>query len=164
MLDNYHKWDQVSKFHKTHIFPSCSLCLHLRDDPWLRKRGCSINWNPFNQSFCLPEVSWPDSLHAWQWGPGTISTGFETTWDWHTHQQQDGPCKGEDTDAVTNVQTMDDIKGDWWDADVCKRGLKQGSRYRWVLWGVNCGEAPYPGGYDWYPCQHERFIQQVEWL
>ena len=32
---------------------------------------------------------------------------------------------------------------------------------RWVLWGVNCGEAPYPGGYDWYPCQHERFIQQV---
>jgi len=56
---------------------------------------------------------------------------------------QDGPCKGEDTDAVTNVQTMDDIKGDWW-----------------VLWGVNCGEAPYPGGYDWYPCQHERFIQQ----
>ena len=30
-----------------------------------------------------------------------------------------------------------------------------------MLWGVNCGEAPYPGGYDWYPCQHERFIQQV---
>ena len=57
MLDNYHKWDQVSKFHKTPIFPGCSLCLHLRDDPWLRKRGCSINWNPFNQSFCLPEVS-----------------------------------------------------------------------------------------------------------
>ena len=112
---------------------------------------------------CLPEVSWPDSLHAWQWGPGTISTGFENTWDWHTHQQQDGPCKGEDTDAVTNVQTMDDIKGDWWDADVCKRGVKQGFWYRWVLWGVNCGEAPYPGGYDWYPCQHERFIQQVEW-
>ena len=47
MLDNYHKWDQVSKFHKTPIFPGCSLCVHLRDDPWLRKRGCSINWNPF---------------------------------------------------------------------------------------------------------------------
>ena len=31
-----------------------------------------------------------------------------------------------------------------------------------MLWGVNCGEAPYPGGYDWYPCQHERFIQQVD--
>ena len=26
--------------------------------------------------------------------------------------------------------------------------------------GVNCGAPPYPGGYDWYPCQHERFIQQ----
>ena len=29
----------------------------------------------------------------------------------------------------------------------------------WVLYGVNYGEAPYPGGYDWYPCQHERFIR-----
>ena len=29
----------------------------------------------------------------------------------------------------------------------------------WVLYGVNCGQAPYPGGYDWYPCQHERFIR-----
>jgi hypothetical protein len=28
----------------------------------------------------------------------------------------------------------------------------------WVIKGVNCGADPYPGGYDWYPCQHERFI------
>ena len=37
---------------------------------------------------------------------------------------------------------MEDIQGDWW-----------------VVRGVNCGESPYPGGYDWYPCQHERFIR-----
>ena len=28
-------------------------------------------------------------------------------------QRQDGPCKGDDSDAVTNVKTMDDIEGDW---------------------------------------------------
>ena len=32
----------------------------------------------------------------------------------------------------------------------------------WVIRGVNCGEDPYPGGYDWYPCQHERFIYQKD--
>lgn len=55
---------------------------------------------------------------------------------------QDGPCIGSDEDAVQSVATMEDIAGDWW-----------------VLRGVNCGEDPYPGGYDWYPCQHERFIR-----
>ena len=35
------------------------------------------------------------------------------------------------------------IQGDWW-----------------VTWGLNCGEGDYPGGYDGYPCQHERFIRQ----
>jgi hypothetical protein len=39
---------------------------------------------------------------------------------------------------------MEDIAGDWW-----------------VLRGLNCGETPYPGGYDWYPCQHERFIRYI---
>ena len=35
------------------------------------------------------------------------------------------------------------VRGDWW-----------------VLRGLNCGEGDFPGGYDWYPCQHERFIEQ----
>ena len=46
---------------------------------------------------------------------------------------QDGPCKGEDTDAVTNVKTMDDIKGDWWALYVWKnnrhRSLHAGGCY-----------------------------------
>ena len=28
-------------------------------------------------------------------------------------QLQDGPCKGDDSDAVTNVKNMDNIEGDW---------------------------------------------------
>ena len=41
------------------------------------------------------------------------------------------------------------VKGDWW-----------------VLWGLNCGEGEYPGGYDGYPCHHERFIKQSngQWI
>ena len=36
----------------------------------------------------------------------------------------------------------------------------------WVLRGVNCGDSVYPGGYDWYPCQHERFIKESsgQWI
>jgi len=62
---------------------------------------------------------------------------------------EDGPCVGADEDAVKNVKKMEDIEGDWW-----------------VLWGVNCGEGDYPGGYDWYPCQHERFIKDKtgQWI
>ena len=29
-----------------------------------------------------------------------------------------------------------------------------------MTWGLNCGEGDYPGGYDGYPCQHERFVRQ----
>ena len=29
-----------------------------------------------------------------------------------------------------------------------------------MIWGLNCGEGDYPGGYDGYPCQHERFVRQ----
>jgi hypothetical protein len=47
-------------------------------------------------------------------------------------------------DALKQVTAMEDIAGDWW-----------------VLRGLNCGETPYPGGYDWYPCQHERFIRYI---
>jgi hypothetical protein len=62
---------------------------------------------------------------------------------------EDGPCKGSNADAITSVKTMEDIEGDWW-----------------VLRGINCGEGVYPGGYDWYPCQHERFIKSAngQWI
>ena len=42
------------------------------------------------------------------------------------------------------------VKGDWW-----------------VTRGLNCGQSDdYPGGYDGYPCQHERFIKQEsgQWI
>ena len=62
---------------------------------------------------------------------------------------EDGPCVGDDTDALESVKTMEDIEGDWW-----------------VLRGINCGDSVYPGGYDWYPCQHERFIKNKvgQWI
>lgn len=61
----------------------------------------------------------------------------------------DGPCIGTDEDADQSVTKMEDIEGDWW-----------------VIRGVNCGDSPYPGGYDWYPCQHERFERQEsgQWI
>ena len=36
---------------------------------------------------------------------------------------------------------MDQVSGDWW-----------------VVKGQNCGQEGWPGGYDWYPCQHGRFL------
>ena len=56
---------------------------------------------------------------------------------------QDGTCYGKDEDADQTVTDMDQISGDWW-----------------VIGGVNCGQSEeWPGGYDNYPCQHERFIK-----
>ena len=61
---------------------------------------------------------------------------------------EDGPCIGSNKDGLQTVTKMEDIEGDWW-----------------VLRGINCGEPPYPGGYDWYPCQHERFIKEDgQWI
>jgi len=67
---------------------------------------------------------------------------------------KDGTCLATDKDAVQNLTKLEQIKGDWW-----------------VLKGINCGQLQkgndtlnptpglkYPGGYDWYPCQHERFV------
>jgi len=55
----------------------------------------------------------------------------------------DGICYGQDSDGIESITSMDQIKGDWW-----------------VVRGLNCGYGDFPGGYDWYPCQHERFIKQ----
>jgi len=58
---------------------------------------------------------------------------------------RDGVCKGSDEDAVTSIQSLEQVQGDWW-----------------VIRGLNCGWGDYPGGYDGYPCQHERFIRHPE--
>jgi len=66
-----------------------------------------------------------------------------------TQYPEDGPCIGTNEDGLKHVKKMEDIEGDWW-----------------VLRGVNCGDSVYPGGYDWYPCQHERFIKESngQWI
>ena len=54
---------------------------------------------------------------------------------------QDGTCVAREEDGVKTITDMNQIKGDWW-----------------VIKGLNCGESQeYPGGYDWFPCQHERW-------
>jgi len=81
------------------------------------------------------------------------------------HYPDDGDCLATDADAAQNVTTLDQLEGDWW-----------------VVKGINCGQVSdgtpfhpsgvqplpnlsptkgrnYPGGYDWYPCQHERFVK-----
>jgi len=75
----------------------------------------------------------------------------------------DGDCMATDADALQNVTSLDQLEGDWW-----------------VIKGINCGQVAdgtpfhpgagypplnptkgksFPGGYDWYPCQHERFVK-----
>eukprot|EP00929_Paragymnodinium_shiwhaense_P093049 TRINITY_DN5309_c0_g1_i1.p1 TRINITY_DN5309_c0_g1~~TRINITY_DN5309_c0_g1_i1.p1 ORF type:complete len:402 (-),score=89.56 TRINITY_DN5309_c0_g1_i1:302-1435(-) len=75
----------------------------------------------------------------------------------------DGECLATDADALQNVTSLDQLEGDWW-----------------VIKGINCGQVTdgtpfhpgmgypplnptkgknFPGGYDWYPCQHERFVK-----
>ena len=64
-------------------------------------------------------------MHAGQQLPGAVSTGGiaagkeeqaageEGAAETGVFSFQDGPCLGADTDAVTNVKTMEDIQGDW---------------------------------------------------
>ena len=61
----------------------------------------------------------------------------------------DGICFGNDEDGVKEVTKLEQIAGDWW-----------------VVQGLSCGQGDFPGGYDWYPCQHHRFIQQKsgQWI
>lgn len=64
---------------------------------------------------------------------------------------QDGICHADDSHGVETIDSLSKIAGDWW-----------------VINGLNCGQdRNYPGGYDWYPCQHERFIyleDQDQWI
>lgn len=76
----------------------------------------------------------------------------------------DGDCLAQDEDAVQNITDLEQLEGDWW-----------------VIKGVNCGQVAdgtpfhpeslpdrqptkgrnFPGGYDWYPCQHERIVRST---
>lgn len=64
--------------------------------------------------------------------------------------EDDGFCLAMDEMAMQTLTEVDDLKGDWW-----------------VLKGQNCGQdSVWRGGYDWYPCQHGRFVQvdDGEWI
>jgi len=54
----------------------------------------------------------------------------------------DGICLPVAEDTVQTIESIDQVAGDWW-----------------VVRGVNCGQDDvWRGGYDWYPCQHERYL------
>jgi len=57
---------------------------------------------------------------------------------------KDGECVAKsDSDAVQTLTSMKQVEGDWWS-----------------IRGLNCGyDDDYPGGYDWFPCGHERWTE-----
>lgn len=58
----------------------------------------------------------------------------------------DGICLAGPEDTLQNVTQLEQVSGSWW-----------------VIRGVNCGQDEvWAGAYDWYPCQHERYIQLEE--
>ena len=58
----------------------------------------------------------------------------------------DGLCLATNDQALQSITDIEQVKGDWW-----------------VLKGRNCGQDDvWPGGYDWYPCQHARFAKVDE--
>ena len=116
------------------------MCLYLRDDPWLRKWGEFFSIYFFQPTLLIvaPTLLLTPSfrfLYLSSRSSTTSSTACLTMEHWNSihrfdkhcvyieHractiirpilQRQDGPCKGDDSDAVTNVKTMDDIEGDW---------------------------------------------------
>ena len=64
--------------------------------------------------------------------------------------EDDGRCLATNDQALQTVTDIGQVKGDWW-----------------VLKGRNCGlDDIWPGGYDWYPCQHSplesQFYKQLQ--
>jgi len=55
----------------------------------------------------------------------------------------DGYCLASAADTVQEITSIEQVAGDWW-----------------VVRGVNCGQDDvWLGAYDWYPCQHERYLR-----
>ena len=108
MLENYHKWDKVSCFPKTHPFPGGRLCLHLRDDPRLRKRGAPIF------PFLVPSRS---SM--------TWSTACSTTGPWNNiHRFKKYQCFAVITEYVPGWSMQ---RRGYWRCDKCENyGWYQG--------------------------------------
>jgi len=54
----------------------------------------------------------------------------------------DGLCLAGAEDALQDITSLEDVAGEWW-----------------VVRGVNCGQDDvWSGAYDWYPCQHARYV------
>ncbi|XP_023348717.1 violaxanthin de-epoxidase, chloroplastic [Eurytemora carolleeae] len=55
----------------------------------------------------------------------------------------DGICLASESDTVQEITDIEMVAGSWW-----------------VVRGVNCAQDDvWLGGYDWYPCQHERYLR-----
>merc|ERR1712168_803617 len=55
----------------------------------------------------------------------------------------DGECLAGPEDTVQEITDISIVEGGWW-----------------VVRGVNCGQDEvWTGAYDWYPCQHERYLR-----
>merc|ERR1719348_1204658 len=53
----------------------------------------------------------------------------------------DGSCLATADQTAQELTEIDMVAGDWW-----------------VVRGLNCGQDGWPGAYDWYPCQHARYV------
>jgi len=53
----------------------------------------------------------------------------------------DGSCLATADQTAQELTEIDMVAGDWW-----------------VVRGLNCGQEGWPGAYDWYPCQHARYV------
>jgi len=75
----------------------------------------------------------------------------------------DGECLATDKDALQNITSLDQVAGDWWVVKGMNCGqVTDGTPFH-PEWGVpQLNPTPgknFPGGYDWYPCQHENFVK-----
>ena len=53
----------------------------------------------------------------------------------------DGECLAKDTDTIQNLTKLEQVQGKWW-----------------ILKGINCGQKGWPAGFDFFPCQRDKFV------
>ena len=60
------------------------------------------------------------------------------------HCPADGKCLAQDNQNVTTLATMSQVEGKWL-----------------ILKGLNCGQAGWPAGFDYFPCQRDEFVMDA---
>ena len=60
----------------------------------------------------------------------------------------DGECLTKDTDTIQNLTKLAQVQGKWW-----------------ILKGLNCGQKGWPAGFDFFPCQRDKFVfEGSQWI